>query len=341
MRIVVDAFGGDNAPLEVLKGAIRANKELGVDITLVGDEVRIKKCADENGLDLSKMCIYHAPDVMEVSCEPNKILKEYKNSSMAVGMRLLRDGEGDGFVSGGSTGALTVGATFIVKRLKGIKRCALAMVIPTKDAPCMLLDVGANSECRPEMLSQFAVMGSAYMNKLMGVENPRVALVNIGAEPTKGRALEVETYNLLTAAPVNFIGNIEARDIPLGGADVAVADGFSGNLVLKSIEGMGKFFSYSLKGMIGAGIGSKIGALFLLKKLNAFKKKMDYTEYGGAPLLGASKPVIKAHGSSNGNAFYNAIRQAKIYLDTNVTEEISNALQELKLPDQTAKEGEN
>lgn len=339
MRIIVDGFGGDNAPLEVLKGAVRANKELKVDITVVGDEEKLKKCAADNGIDISALSIHHAPDVIEVSCEPNKILKEYKNSSMAAGLQLLKDGEGDGFVSGGSTGALAVGATFIVKRLKGIKRCALAMVIPTKDAPCMLLDIGANSECRPEMLTQFAVMGSAYMNKLMEVEKPRVALVNIGAEPTKGRDLEVAAYEQLSLAPVNFIGNIEARDIPLGGADVAVCDGFSGNLVLKTIEGMGKFFSHSLKGMLKGGLGSKIGAIFLLKKLNAFKKKMDYTEYGGAPLLGAAKPVIKAHGSSNANAFFNAIRQAKIYLDTNVTKEISDALEELKSLEQPSSKG--
>lgn len=330
MRIIVDGFGGDNAPLEVIKGSVRANKELGVDITLVGDSEKLKKCAEDNKIDISGVEIYHAPDVIEVTCEPSKILREYKNSSMAVGLKLLHDGEGDAFVTGGSTGAVTVGATFIVKRIKGIKRCALAMVLPTADKPCMLLDIGANSECRPEMLAQFAVMGSAYMNKLMGVEKPRVALVNIGAEPTKGRELETETYKLLENAPVNFIGNIEGRQIPLGDADVAVTDGFSGNLILKTIEGMGKFMSMSIKDMFKKGIGSKLGGLLLLKKLGAFKKKMDYSEYGGAPLLGTAKPVIKAHGSSNANAFFNAVRQAKIYVERNVINEISAALEELK-----------
>lgn len=330
MRIIVDGFGGDNAPLEVVKGAVRAQKELGVDITLVGDSEKLKKCAVENGVDISGIKLHHAPDVIDVCCEPTKILKEYKDSSMAVGLKLLKDGEGDAFVSAGSTGALVVGATFIVKRLKGIKRAALATVIPTKDKPCMILDVGANADCRSEMLAQFGIMGSAYMNKLMGVESPRVALANIGAEPTKGRELELESYKLLSDAPVNFVGNIEGRQIPLGDADVVVADGFSGNLILKTIEGMGKFFSSALKGIFKEGIASKIGALFILKKLNGFKAKMDYSEYGGAPLLGTAKPVIKAHGSSNAKAFYNAIRQAKIFIETNVIDEISSALEEMK-----------
>jgi len=329
MRIIVDAFGGDNAPLEIIKGAAQAHAGLGVDITLVGDEEKIRSCARENAVDISDLAICHAEQVMDVCCEPTKILKEYSNSSMAVGLKLLKDGGGDAFVSAGSTGALVVGATFIVKRLKGIKRAALATVIPTKQSPCMILDVGANAECRPEMLAQFGIMGSAYMNKLMKVDSPRVALANIGAEPTKGRELELEAYKQLSAAPINFTGNIEGRYVPLGEADVVVADGFSGNLILKTIEGMGKFFSSELKGMFKSGVGSKIGALFLLKKINAFKKKMDYTEYGGAPLLGTAKPVIKAHGSSNAKAIYNAVRQAKEFIEANVIGEITSALDEL------------
>lgn len=340
MRIIVDGFGGDNAPLEVIKGAIKAVDELELDITLVGDEEKLRSCAGENSLDISKIRLAHAPDVMDVCCEPKKILKEYKNSSMAVGLQLLKDGEGDAFVSAGSTGALVVGATFIVKRLKGIKRAALATVIPTKKRPCMLLDVGANADCRPEMLAQFGVMGSAYMNKLMGVENPEVALANIGAEPTKGREQELEAYARLSEAPINFIGNIEGRQIPLGDADVVVSDGFCGNLILKTIEGMGKFFSGELKSMFKSGMGA-IGALFLLKKINAFKKKMDYSEYGGAPLLGTAKPVIKAHGSSDAKAFYNAIRQAKIFIETNVIDEISSGLADCALAEKKSQEGEN
>ena len=330
MRIIVDGFGGDNAPLEVLKGAVQAVDGLNVDITVVGDEKIIRECAEKNGIDISKLTVAHADGVMEVCYEPTKILKEYSNTSMAVGLKMLAKGEGDAFLSAGSTGALVVGSTFIVKRIKGIKRTALATVLPTLKSNCLLLDCGANADCRPEMLAQFGVMGSAYMTRFLGIESPKVALANIGAEPSKGRELELESYKLLESAPVNFIGNVEGRDIPLGGADVVVADGFTGNLILKTIEGMGKFFSTSLKDMFSGGIGSKIGALMLLKKINAFKKKMDYTEHGGAPLLGTQKPVIKAHGSSNAKAFYNAVRQAKICVENNLVGEIEHGLSELK-----------
>lgn len=330
MRIIVDAFGGDNAPLEILKGSIDAVKSLGVEITVVGDENKIAECAKNNSLDISCLSVHHADTVMDVCCEPTLILKEYSDSSMAVGLKLLKDGEGDAFVSAGSTGALVVGGTFIVKRLKGVKRVALATVVPTTNNPVMLLDVGANSECRPEMLVQFGIMGSAYMKLLMGVENPRVSLINIGSERTKGREVDVEAYNLLEKAPINFIGNIEGRQVPLGDTDVVVADGFTGNVLLKTFEGMGKFMGKSVKDMLTNGIMSKIGALFLLKQVNAFKKKMDYKEYGGAPLLGSSKPIIKAHGSSDAKAFCSAIKQAKIFYENNVIDEFSASLESLK-----------
>ena len=330
MNIVLDAFGGDNAPLEIIKGAIDARKDFEVDITLVGDEEKIKACAKENSLDISSLKIKHAPDVIDICEEATNIIRSKKNCSMAVGMQMVADGEGDAFVSAGSTAALVVGATFIVKRIKGIKRAALASVLPTATNPTMLLDCGANSECRPEMLLQFGIMGSIYMNKVLGVKNPKVALANIGAEETKGRELELGTYALLKDAPVNFVGNIEAREIPKGNCDVVVADGFSGNLLLKLYEGMGKFFSNELKGMLMNGFLSKIGALFLLKKIKKFKKKMDYTEYGGAPLLGTSKPVIKAHGSSNAKAIYNAIRQAKSFSEGDVIGEVTKALAAIK-----------
>lgn len=335
MNIVLDAFGGDNAPLEIIKGAIDARKDFEVDITLVGDEEKIKACAKENSLDISSLKIKHAPDVIDICEEATNIIRSKKNCSMAVGMQMVADGEGDAFVSAGSTAALVVGATFIVKRIKGIKRAALASVLPTATNPTMLLDCGANSECRPEMLLQFGIMGSIYMNKVLGVKNPKVALANIGAEETKGRELELGTYAILKDAPVNFVGNIEAREIPKGNCDVVVADGFSGNLLLKLYEGMGKFFSNELKGMLMNGFLSKIGALFLLKKIKAFKKKMDYTEYGGAPLLGTSKPVIKAHGSSNAKAIYNAIRQAKSFSEGDVIGEVTKALAAIKENSQT------
>lgn len=326
MTIIIDGFGGDNAPLEVLKGSLNAKSKLGVDIAVVGNEENIRKCALDNNLDISALNIHHADTVMEVCEDPKKILKEFKNSSMAVGLQLLKDGEGDAFVSAGSTGALVMGATFIVKRLKGIKRPALATVMPTLGAPCMIMDVGANAEVRPEILHQFAIMGSAYMKNLMGVESPRVALANIGTEPTKGRELEVETYKLLSASDLNFIGNIEARQIPLGDADLVVTDGFSGNILLKSIEGMAKFFSASLKDMFKSGPLSILGYLCLKGKVNEFRKKMDYKEHGGAPLLGTAKPVFKAHGSSDAKAFYNAIRQAKTFCEKEVIKEFAAAI---------------
>lgn len=330
MNIVIDAFGGDNAPLEVIRGAVDANRDFNIDITLVGDENTIKKCAKENALDISALKIKHADSVIDVCEEPTNVIKSKKDCSMAVGMQMLADGEGDAFVSAGSTGALVVGATFIVKRQKGIKRPALATILPTASTPTMLLDSGANADCRPEMLVQFAIMGSAYMNKILGVEFPRVGLVNIGSEESKGRELELETYKQLKNAPVNFTGNTEARQIPMGDCDVVVTDGFSGNLLLKLYEGMAKFFSGELKALLTKDFKSKIAALMVLNNVKEFKKKVDYSEYGGAPLLGTAKPVIKAHGSSNAKAFYNAIRQAKQFTETKVIDEISNAIESMK-----------
>lgn len=249
---------------------------------------------------------------------------------MAVGMKMLADDEGDAFVSAGSTGALVVGGTFIVKRIKGVKRAALAPLLPTSTTPFMLLDAGANTDCRPEMLQQWAIMGSAYMKAIMGFEKPNVMLANIGAEESKGRELEIETYKLLKNTPINFGGNVEARDLPTGVADVCVADGYTGNMLLKLYEGMGKFISRELKGMLMTGLKSKIGALFLLKKVKAFRKRMDYSEYGGSPLLGTSKPVIKAHGSSDAKAFYNAIRQAYQFTSSGAIDEMTRVISEVK-----------
>lgn len=320
MKIIVDAFGGDNAPLEVLKGCERAVKELGVNIILTGSSAKIRECASNNGISLTDIEIEHTDDVFDIHEEPKEIIKSGKNSSMALGLQLLADGKGDAFVSAGSTGALVMGSTFIVKRIKGIKRVAPSPVMPADKGSFILTDAGANTECRPEMLVQFAVMGSAYMEKVMGVDDPKVGLLNIGAEETKGRELEIETYKLLEKSGLNFIGNIEARDIPNGECHVVVTDGFTGNIALKLYEGMGSFFGRKLK-WIFSGAG-KLGALFSLGKIKALKKQMDYKEIGGSALLGVKKPVIKAHGSSDGKAFFNAVRQAKRCVDGNVTGEI-------------------
>ncbi len=324
MKVIIDMYGGDNAPKAPILGAAMAAKELGVDIVAVGSEAEMRKICEENGI--SGFEFIDAPLVMPVCAEPTEVMKSYKESSLAVGLRALADGRGDAFVSAGSTGAIVVGATLIVKRIKGIKRAALASVIPGLDKSYMLLDLGANVECRPEMLCQFASMGSIYMNKVEGVPNPEVGLINIGAEESKGGELQKEAYQLMKASSFNFIGNIEPRDLPKGVCDVAVADGWTGNVVLKLTEGLSSAFGKKLKGIMLRNFFTKLGALTMKKGVAEFKKSMDYTERGGAPLLGIAKPVIKAHGSSDPKAFMNAIRQAKTFYEQDVIGTISAAV---------------
>jgi glycerol-3-phosphate acyltransferase PlsX len=324
MRIILDAMGGDNAPLAPLEGAARAVKELGVEVVLSGDENRIRALAQENQIPLDGISFLHTEEIITMEDQPTDIVKAKKNCSMALGMQKLSEDEGDAFVSAGNSGALLVGATMIVRRIKGIKRAAMAPLLPTTAGHAILMDGGANVECRPEMLEQFGIMGSIYMDKVMHINNPRVAIINNGAEECKGRELEQEAYKLFEAGDLNFEGNIEARDIPAGTADVLVTDGFTGNIVLKLYEGLGKFFAGKMKEMFsGAG---KIGALFMMDKINDFKDAFDYKKVGGAVLLGICKPVIKAHGSSNGEAFFHAIRQAKNCVDGRICETITDAL---------------
>ena len=324
MKVIIDMYGGDNAPKAPILGAAMAAKELGVDIVAVGNEAEMRKICEEN--DISGFEFIDAPMVMPVCAEPTEVMKSYKESSLAVGLRALAEGRGDAFVSAGSTGAIVVGATLIVKRIKGIKRAALASVIPGLDRSYMLLDLGANVECRPEMLCQFASMGSIYMNKLEGVKNPEVGLINIGAEESKGGELQKEAYKLLKESDLNFIGNVEPRDLPKGVCDVAVADGWTGNIVLKLTEGLVSAFGKKLKGVMMSSLLTKLGALTMKGALTDFKKSMDYTERGGAPLLGIAKPVIKAHGSSDPKAFMNAVRQAKAFYEQDVIGTISAAV---------------
>lgn len=326
MKIVVDGFGGDNAPLAVLQGCALAAEEYKVPIAVTGDVETMKKTALENQVDISKLELVQADSVIDIEEDPTEITKSKSDSSMAVAFKMVASGDADVFVSAGSTGAIVVGASLIVKRIKGIKRAALAPIIPTVNGCYMLMDGGANVDCRPEMLLHFGLMGSAYMNQIMGIKNPRVGLANIGAEETKGGELQLKAYELLKKAPINFTGNVEARDIPLGGCDVVVADGFSGNIILKLTEGMGKLISMKLKDIFMSGVLSKVAALIVMKKVNAFKKSMDYTEYGGAPLMGVRKPVIKAHGSSNAVAFKNAVRQAIRFTENDVIGEIEGHL---------------
>lgn len=322
MKILVDGFGGDNAPLEVIKGCRMAADEYKVQITLVGREEELKKAAEEAAVSLDGIELMHADDVLTMEDSPKDVVRGKKNCSMAVGLRALSSGEGDAFVSAGNTGALVVGSMLLVRCIKGVKRPALAPILPNSKGCFMLLDAGANAECKPDMLAQFGLMGSVYMNKIMHVNNPRVGLVNIGTEEHKGTDLQREAFALLKQAKCNFVGNVEGRDIPLGSCDVAVADGFTGNIVLKLTEGLGLAFGGFVKDIFKRNAISKLSAMLVLPGLKAFKKKMDYTEYGGAPLMGTAKPVIKAHGSSNAVAFKNAIRQAIAFVEEGVIGEI-------------------
>ena len=272
------------------------------------------------------MTIAEAPDVFPMEAEPTAIMKQYKDSSMARGLQMLAEGGGEALVSAGSTGALVVGGTLIVKRIKGVKRPAIGTVVPCKDGCFMMLDSGANHDCRPEMLRQFGLMGSVYMKRILGVPNPRVGLVNIGVEETKGTELQVEAYGLMKEAGYNFIGNVEAREVPLGGCDVAVCDGFTGNIILKTTEGLAKLFMSEIKGIFMKSLPNKLAAAVVKKDLGAFKRKFDSAEYGGALLLGTKKPVIKAHGSSDAKAFYNAIRQAISCCENNIIGEMESQL---------------
>ncbi len=324
MRIIVDAFGGDNAPLEIIRGCELATKEFDAEIVLSGNKEKIEKCASENGIDISKMSILDAQSVVSMENPADCVIKTKKDSSMAVGMRALANGDGDAFVSAGSTGAVVVGATFIVKRIKGVKRAALAPILPTDDGNgVMLIDSGANVECRPEFLLQFGIMGYYYMRSI-GVENPRVGLLNVGTEDTKGGELQHQTFKLLSEADINFIGNVEARDVLDGVCDVLVCDGFSGNVLLKMCEGTVGVLMKNLKGVFTRNIFSKLSYLVLKPGLKEFKKKLDYNEKGGALLMGASKPVIKAHGSSGAKAIKNAIGQAIAFAGSDTIERITN-----------------
>ncbi|MBQ6021161.1 MAG: phosphate acyltransferase PlsX [Clostridia bacterium] len=328
MKIIVDAFGGDNAPLEIIRGAALAEKEYGVEIVLTGDREKIENCASENGLDVSGFEIIHAPLVMDAEDDPRAVLKGKLDSSMGAGLKALSEGRGDAFVSAGSTAALVVGGTFLVRRIKGVKRCAIASVMPSDKGPFLLIDCGANAECEPRYLVQFAKMGSVYMEKVLGIPSPRVGLANIGTEETKGTPFIRESYALLKQeASVNFIGNAEVRDIPFGVCDVVAADGFTGNVILKMYEGVAGMLVGNMKAMFKKNLVSKLGALCVMGGLNEFKNKMDYKQYGGAPLLGLTAPVIKAHGSSDATALMNAIRQAKECCEKDVVGTITKGMQ--------------
>lgn len=325
MRILVDAMGGDHAPQQIALGAIDAARDFGCEVVLVGRGEAILQALKDAGIEnLPKgVEIANADEMVTMHDEPSTVVKRKKASSMVVGLTMLRDGGGDAFVSAGSTGALLSAATLIVRRVKGIRRAAMGPQIPTRaGTEAVLIDCGATAEATPEFLLQFAFMGSYYAERVLHVQAPRVALLNIGTEDTKGGELQRAAYALLQAAGeagrLNFIGNIEARDVPLGGADVVVSDGFSGNVLLKGIEGTASFMASMMKQMFKKNLLTKLAALLCMDGVKAFKKKMDYRETGGTALIGLNKPVIKAHGSSDALAIRNAIRQAIAAVEADV-----------------------
>ena len=328
MRIVVDAMGGDHAPAAQVEGAVRAVQELPVEVILVGDEPSIIKQLEGKEFDRSKLFVIHTTEVISNNEPPLKAIREKKNSSMVVAANMLKNDQADAFVSAGSTGALLGAGTLLVGRIKGVERPALAPALPSDKGPWLLVDAGANVDCKPSHLLQFAIMGSIYMSEVMGIMEPRVALVNVGEEEKKGNELTKAVTPMLKAAPIHFTGNIEAREIPMGKADVIVCDGFVGNVILKLTEGLAQMFMGNLKNIFYRTPVTKLGALTVKKGLVDFKKKMDYTEYGGALLLGTRYPVIKAHGSSNAKAKFYAIKQANKFAEAKVTEKIAEEMKQ-------------
>ncbi|MCI9394035.1 MAG: phosphate acyltransferase PlsX [Oscillospiraceae bacterium] len=337
MKIIVDAMGGDNAPKAPVLGALQANEKYGVDIILVGRGEDILKVLQESGRqELPKgVEIAHASEVVEICDDPANAFRRKKDSSLTVGLNLLRDGQGDGFVSAGSTGALLSASTLITKRIKGIRRAALAPVVPTGNGGAVLIDCGANVKCPAEYLLQFAYMGSYYAQKMLGRENPKVGLLNIGAEPSKGTDLQVEVYPLLEQAGregrINFVGNVEAREAVEGAVDVIVSDGYAGNIFLKTMEGTGLFLAREIKKIFLKNIFTKLAAVLVSGGLKDFKKMMSSSEIGGTALVGISKPVIKAHGSSDAYAIQNAVRQAMEYSRSGMIESVSEHIDLMRL----------
>ena len=336
MKIIVDAMGGDNAPEAIVKGSVYARDKLGVDITFVGRSEDIERCLGDTvrrGID-----IVDAREVVTMDDDPSTATRRKKDSSMTVALNMVKNGEGDAMVSAGSTGALLTGATLIVKRVRGVRRAAMAPVLPSRENGLMLIDCGANAECTPEYLLQFAYMGSFYAKRVMHIENPRVGLLNIGVEETKGGSLQHDTYKLLTEAAaqgrLNFVGNVEASTMLFGGVDVLVADGFSGNIVLKTAEGVAKWLFTELKDVFKSNAKNMLAAALVKKDVKGISNKIDPNLVGGTALLGISKPVIKAHGSSGDEAFFAAIRQAKAFAEADIVGDIVRNIDYMKISEE-------
>lgn len=336
MRIIVDAMGGDNAPLEIVRGALNAAKAHPAwEIVLVGREAEVKAAVETCGGSTGQVRIHPASEVITMHDDPATAFKSKKDSSITVGMNLVRSGEGDAFVSAGSTGALLSAGTLLVKRVRGIRRAAMAPVLPTAAGKMVLIDCGANAECSVEYLVQFAYLGSFYASRALGIKQPRVGLLNIGTEDTKGDPLRIETYRVLReageAGHLNFIGNIEAKEAIKGGCDVLVADGFSGNVLLKTVEGMGSFLGKEIKGMFLKNLSTKLAAVMMKNEIAAFKDKLDPDSIGGTPFLGLTRPIIKAHGASGARAIENAIGQAVLAAESGMAEDIEKHIDLMKL----------
>ena len=337
MKIIVDAMGGDNAPLEIVKGALSGQKHWGVDIALTGDESAIRDALAQCGQGELPQGVEIVPtsQTVDMCDDPATVFRRKKDTSMGVGLTMLREGKADALVSAGSTGALLTGATLITKRIHGIRRAAMAPVIPTTTGQAVLIDCGANAECTPEYLVQFAYLGSFYAQQVLGLERPRVGLLKIGAEDSKGTDLQKQTLARLkeadAAGHLHFIGNIEAKEAIKGGCDVIVTDGFSGNILLKTMEGVGSFAGSALKSMFKKNLLTKLAALAVMPGLNAFKDKLDPNKVGGTAFIGISKAVIKAHGASNAEAVENAVGQAATFARSGLIEKIEENVNLMKI----------
>ena len=337
MKIIVDAMGGDNAPLEIVKGALQAQKRFGADIVFTGDEAAILDAVRACGLaDLPDgAAVIPTTETVEMCDDPATVFRRKKDTSMGVGLTLLKNGGGDAMVSAGSTGALLTGATLITKRIHGIRRAAMAPVIPTATGSAVLIDCGANAECTPEYLVQFAFLGNFYAQRVLGVDRPRVALLNIGTEDSKGTDLQKQTLALLRQAgkrgDLHFIGNIEAKEAIKGGCDVIVTDGFSGNILLKTMEGVGSFAGHALGDIFKKNLLTKLAAAMVMPGLRAFKAQLDPNKVGGTAFIGISKPVIKAHGASNAEAIDNAIGQARQVAESGIIGQIQENVHLMQL----------
>ncbi len=330
MNIMIDGMGGDHAPEEIVKGAVQAAREISGTVSIIGREERINECLQALNWNGDNIEVVNATEVISNNESPAMAVRKKKDSSISKGMRMLKEGEVDAFISGGSTGALLSAGLLILGRIRGIKRPAIAAFFPKigMNDTSLILDCGANAESRPEYLLQYGIMGSIFVEKVKGIENPEVMLLNVGAEEEKGDPLHKESFELLRNADINFKGNCEGRDVPFGCCDVVVTDGFSGNVFLKSSEGVALAVMKRIKQKMTEGLVAKAGALLSYNKLKEIKKEFDYSEEGGAPILGLKGPVLKIHGSSKANAVYNAILKAVPYVEQDVTALIENAITE-------------